>query len=154
MLNSPQEWLADATQKAYDELVVAFLRLPEDKRDWKPCDKARSAIDQIAECAIRNGYSAELIQARQWPNVTSDDYSKQKAEALAGEWESLNALFQENTHKAISAIGTVPAEALLQEIELPWTTQALQEAMAFPYWNMTYHQGQINYIASMLGCLP
>ena len=33
MLNSPQACLADATRKAYDELVVAFLRLPEDKRD-------------------------------------------------------------------------------------------------------------------------
>ncbi len=24
---------------------------------------------------------------------------------------------------------------------------------SYPYWNMCYHEGQINYIASMLGCL-
>jgi hypothetical protein len=29
----------------------------------------------------------------------------------------------------------------------------LANIIAYPYWNMSYHEGQVNYIASMLGCL-
>jgi hypothetical protein len=27
------------------------------------------------------------------------------------------------------------------------------QMITYPHWNMTYHEGQINYIASILGCL-
>ena len=29
----------------------------------------------------------------------------------------------------------------------------LAQVIAYPHWNMSYHEGQINYIASMLGLL-
>ena len=61
-----QDYLTTATQKASADLAAALLRLPEDKRGWSPGEKSRAALDQVAECAILNEYTAELIQTRTW----------------------------------------------------------------------------------------
>jgi len=45
------------------------------------------------------------------------------------------------------------AAAVFGVLRMKAGNQSLAEVMAYPYWNMSYHQGQINYIASLLGCL-
>ena len=148
-----QDFFATATRKAADDITTAFLRLPEDKRNWSPDEKARTAIDQVAECALLNGYTADLIQNRTW-TMGSDftEYTRIKAE-LAQDWNAVKTLLDQNTAKVIAALGTVSDEDLGNPIEMPWRTQTLAEIIAYGYWNMTYHEGQINYIASILGCL-
>ncbi len=76
-----------------------------------------------------------------------------KDATLAQNWESLRALLQTNTDRVIAAIRAVPGDALNDEVAMPWGTQTMAQIIAYPYWNMTYHEGQINYIASLLGCL-
>jgi hypothetical protein len=153
MAHSLQDFLATTTPKAADELVAAFLRLPEDRRAWSPEGKARTALDLMTECAILNGYTADLIRTRIWPEGNFDRYARERAETVAQGWERVHPLLQDNTAKVIAAIGEVPDDALNIEIAMPWGKQPLTEIISYPYWNMTYHQGQINYIASMLGCL-
>ena len=153
MPNTLQEFLTGATRQAEEEFVAAFLRLPEEKRAWSPEGKARTALDQVAECAILNGHTADLIRTRTWPIGSFESYLQAKAELCAQGWEQVHALLQENTRKVIATFGTVPDEALSVEVAMPWGPQKLAEILAYPYWNMTYHLGQINYIASMLGCL-
>jgi hypothetical protein len=148
-----QDFLATATQKAADDLVTAQLRIPEDKRLWSAEDKARPALDLIAECAILNGYTAELIQTGQWSTTNAAQFSQDKSAAIGGDWDSLQALLMENTLRVIAAIRATSDDKLGNEIQMPWSKMTLAEVMAYPYWNMTYHEGQTNYIASMLGCL-
>jgi len=148
-----QNFLATSATKSAAELVAAYLRLPEDRRTWSPEDKSRSALDQFAECAILNGYTAKLIQTHVWPSGGFDNFLREKSEASALSWEDLSALLEENTRLAVEIISALPDEELEVEIDLPWGKSSLAEILAYPYWNMTYHQGQINYIASMLGCL-
>ncbi len=38
-------------------------------------------------------------------------------------------------------------------IPMPWGPMTVAQMITSPHWNMTYHEGQINYIASILGCL-
>ena len=154
MPHTLQDFFAAATQKAADDLAAAFLRLPEDKRGWSPDEKSRTAQDQVAECAVLNGYTASLIQTRTWHKDRFDTFLAEKAEAAAQDWETLQARLQESAGRIATAVAAVPDEALADEIEIPWQTMTLAEVLAYPYWNMTYHQGQINYLASMLGCLP
>jgi len=153
MAGSLQTFLAQATQKAADDLKAAVLRVPEDKREWSPLDKARTALDQAAECAILTGSTADLIAARVW-SMGSDfsEFLKQKAE-LARDWDAIQTLLQQNTERVIEAIRAVPEEDLENIIDMPWGPMTLANIMAYPYWNMSYHEGQVNYIASMLGCL-
>jgi len=153
MPNTLQEFLGAATQTAATDLAAAFLRLPDDRRDWRPEGQARSAFDQVAECALLNGRTADLIQTRVWPSGGFDEYQREHVQAMGHSWETLHALLEQNTERVIATLREVPDDALSVEVEMPWGKQTLAQIIAYPYWNMTYHEGQINYIASMLGCL-
>lgn len=153
MPSTLHDFLSAATQKAADDLVIAYQRIPEDKQRWSPEGKARTALDQVIECALLNGYTVDLIQNRQWAGNAMETFMKDKAEAEAMTWDTLHAKLQENTKRVIAALQAVPDSDLQHPIQMPWSTQTLAEIMAYPYWNMSYHQGQINYIASLLGCL-
>ena len=150
MPHTLQDYLASATQKASADLAAALLHLPEDKRGWSPNEKSRTALDQVAECAILNGYTADLIQTRTWQAGWLADFPAAKAKA-ALDWDTLHLQLQENTARVAAAIADVPDEALADEILLFGRTMALAEILARSYWNMTYHEGQINYIASLTG---
>jgi len=149
MPNTLQDYLATATRKASADLAAALLRLPEDKRGWSPGEKSRTALDQVAECAILNEYTAELIQTRTWQADWFADFPAAKAKA-AQDWGTLQARLQEGAARVAAAIADVPDEALADEIQLFGRTMALAEVMARSYWNMTYHEGQIVYIGSLL----
>jgi len=147
-----QEVLAASTQKAADELTKAFLNLPEDKRDWSPDAKARTAMDQMAECAVLNGYTADLIKTKVWPSTGYPAFAAEK-ERLSTSWDILHAMLEENTEKLIETIKSVPDADLEIVIEIPWGSRTMPDTLSYSQWNMTYHLGQINYIASMLGVL-
>jgi hypothetical protein len=153
MPNALQTFLADATRKAVTDLEAALLRLPEEKRNVSPMGKARPPMDLVAECAMLNGSTVEMIASRRFPeNFDWEVYSREKAE-LCGDWERLRALLHENTERVITAILAVPEADLNNEFALPWGPTTVAGVCSYPYWNMSYHEGQINYVASMYGCL-
>ena len=149
-----QEYLADAVHKAAADLDAALLRLPEDKRTWTSSLTARNALDQVAECAILNGTTADVIANRAFPEKYDfAAFGRAKAE-LSLDHDALQSLLKENTAKISAVIRAVPDEDLKVEVAMPWGNMTLEQIIAYPLWNMSYHEGQINYIASILGCLP
>jgi hypothetical protein len=147
-----QEFLAKATPEAATELETAILRLPDDKRNWSPMGQARTALDMMAECAILNDVS-EMVRTRTFPaDFDFGAFARAKTE-IAQDWDKLRALLHENASRAVAAIRKVPDEDLGIEIPMPWGPVTVGQTIAYPYWNMSYHTGQINYLASMLGCL-
>ena len=148
-----QGFLGGAAQTASSELATALSRVPVEKRDWSPEGKARTALDLFAECAILNGYTSQSIEKRVWPLPDFSVFFTDKAALVAQGEEAIHALLRENTARVIASIQVVPDEDLSNELEMPWGKQTLAEVIAHPYWNMSYHLGQINYIASMLGTL-
>ena len=146
-----QSFLAAATEKAAADLAKAFVALPEDKRLWQPAESARSAMDQVAECAILTGYIANLLHTRQYGNY--DMFYAEEVELVRQGWEEIHPRLIENAGRAAAAIAAVPDGDLPNEIELPWGMQSIDELLAYSYWNLTYHLGQVNYIASLLGPL-
>lgn len=146
MPHSLQEFLATSTITAAGNLEKALLRLPEEKRNWKPDPDSRSALDQVAECAIMNGRAIEMICSHVFPdNWAYLAYADQIRE-LVEDWPKLQTLLHENAAKVAEVIRTVSNDALEQQEELA-------DSLSYPFWNMTYHEGQINYLASMLGYL-
>ncbi len=150
MPHTLQDYLVTATHKAAADLATAFLRLPEDRRGWSPEGKGRTALDQVAECAVLNGYTAELIQTRTWQPDWFGTFPAAKAEAAAQDWDMLHARLLEGTARVADAIAAVPDEALADEIQLFGRTMGMAEILARSYWNMTYHEGQISYVGSLL----
>ena len=147
-----QNVIAASTQNAADELIKAFLNLPEDKRDWSPDDKARTPINQMAECAILNGSTAELIKSKIWPETGYQAYMSEM-KRVSESWPTLEELLLKNTARLIATIKEVPDSELEVPIDMPWGAKATHEIIMYPHWNMSYHLGQINYIASILGVL-
>ncbi len=147
-------YVSSITTKSLQELVTAYLNIPEDKRHWSPDGKARTAADQIAECTVTNGYTALLLEFHKWETQWMDEFFVEKARVVSLSWEDIHDMLEENTAKLISALNGLQEKDLEIEINMPWGKQKLSELIVYPYWNMSYHLGQINYIASMLGCLP
>ena len=148
-----QTFIRGAIEKTRVELVTALLRLPEDKRNWSPMGSARTALDMVAECAILHGTTAGVIRNRAFdPSFDFGKFGADKA-ALAEDWPKLQALLESNAAAISAAIMEVPDEDLNQSIAMPWGPMPLADLIAYPYWNMSYHLGQINYLASMLNCL-
>ena len=98
-----------------------------------PGGKGRTALDQLAECAVLNGYTAELIGTRAWQADTFARFREEKAEAAALDWESLRARLQANTRRVAAAIAAVPDKALADEVQLFGRMMALAEVMARSY---------------------
>jgi len=152
MPNTLQNFLATAIPKAAVDLETALLRLPRDKRNWNAMGKARSALDMVAEAAILNDVT-EIVQTRAFPadfDLEEYEYSKQE---LAQNWNALRSLLHESAARSAETVRTIPDDDLNISIQMPWGPMSLEQIISYPYWNMAYHEGQINFIASMLGCL-
>ncbi|BCM93620.1 hypothetical protein IAD21_05511 [Abditibacteriota bacterium] len=148
-----QSFLADAAHKAAIDLETALMRLPEDKRSWSAGGDARSAIDMVAECAILGGSTAQTIEDHAFPSdFDFARYAGEKDE-LSQNVEATLALLHENAARVADAIRAVPDENLEVKVQMPWGPMTLTQLMSYPQWNMAYHEGQINFIASILGCL-
>ncbi|MBC8135740.1 MAG: hypothetical protein H8F28_07640 [Fibrella sp.] len=152
-MSTLHDFLVTATRNAAEQLVPAIGRIPEDKRDWIPAGKARTALDLYAECIILNGYTAEMIQTRTWSQENFESYGADKEKIYGMTPEERQTALLGSVEKVVEAIVPVPDDALTVLIEMPWGAQTLAEICAYPYWNMSYHTGQINYIASILECL-
>ena len=152
MAGSLQTFLAKAVQSAAKDLETALFRVPEDKRNWSSMGDARSAIDMVAECAMLCD-PTEIVTSRSFPSTFNFEEYKRNKEELAKDWNAVKSLLDVNVAKAAAFILTVPDEDLNIEIAFPWGNMTVAQVLSYPYWNMSYHEGQINYIASMLGCL-
>ena len=152
MSGSLQRMLAYSTPEAAKDLEEAFLRIPEEKRNWCPMGKARTALDIMAECALLSD-PTDIVKTRTFPSdFDFAAYARQKAE-MTKDWEAIRTLLHENVSKGVATAETVPDEDLRIEIAFPWGPIPIAGVISYPYWNLSYHLGQINYLASMLGTL-
>jgi uncharacterized damage-inducible protein DinB len=145
-------FLTQAIPKAADDLEAAVLRLPEDKRNWSPMGDARSALDMVAECAVANDVT-HSIEKRVFEAEPFFEAIRHAKTELINDWDRLRSQMHESAARTVRAMQRFPAEELNREIAMPWGPVTLAQILSYPYWNMSYHEGQVNYIASMLGCL-
>lgn len=153
MPNALQVFFAMTTPQAAANLVAAYLRLPEARRHWTPASNVRSAFDQMVECTVLSGYTAELLRVGRYPGHSREHYLQAKTDAATLEGDDLQALLQDNTEKVSEAILSIPDSALDIEVDLPWGRMTIAEIIAYPYSIMIYHEGQINLLYTML-CGP
>ena len=142
-----QEFAAKIVEKGTEELIKVVRKTPTERREWKPLERGRTALDQVAECALINGGSAAMIEKHAWPADLAPGWEQAHA-ALDTIDKAVTAL-QENTARLASAIRATPDDALELTIPLPWETITVALAFLLPYWNMSYHEGQITYIQTL-----
>ena len=97
--------------------------------------------------------SRRFIASYAWPaDYSFEQYGKDLAE-LSQNTEATLAKLTAGLPGLLDALRGVEDDDLTTSVTLPWGPMTMSEIIAYPHWNMSYHEGQINYIASMLGCL-
>ncbi len=142
-----QEYAASAIEKSVEELIAAVKLLPEDQWVWKPLDKGRTALDQLAECAATNALTAKVVKAVFWQESMMPDYWQTITDVDTG---NAITVLREATASLVEAIQTTTDANLTVEIKLHHETVPLAQLFLMPLWNMSYHEGQITYIETLL----
>jgi len=147
-----QDQVVKQTQRALDDVIRAVEALPEDKRDWKPADTSRSALNQLQELAVAPRYFVELIDKGQMPQFDDHENLMKSHDTF----ELCRESAREATSELCRAISEFPDERLEDEVKLPFgggMVMSMADVLGLHAWNLTYHHGQINYIQTMLGDL-
>jgi hypothetical protein len=142
---------ANGTREVAAGLERAILAMPADKQTWRPLDEGRSALDQVAECAVINQWATSLFVDRVMPELDNEAYAN--ACAALDTVDKAVAALRDSTAALASAIDSVPDDALGIQVQFPWDDRpcSLAEAMLMAYWNLTYHIGQVNYVQTLYG---
>jgi len=142
-----QEYVARATERKAQDLLDAARAVPEDKQGSQILGLGRSVIDIVAECAITNKMSIALLRDRRWDEAGCE--ARQKAHAALDTLDKACDALAENTAALAAAIRALPDDQLELEVTLPGETSTVADDMLHAYWNMSYHEGQINYIQTL-----
>lgn len=116
---------------------------------WSPMGKGRTALDQIAECALITSFAAGIIRSKSVPPVDWAAFGAAKAE-LSVNTETALAALAANTETLAGVLETLTEEDAATTVTLPWgEVVSLIGVAGMVYWNNTYHEGQINLIQQM-----
>lgn len=149
---SASTYLADELQTAVEGLFAAFDQLPEDKRNWAP-EGSRSAMNQLAEIAAIGQTMGGYIRAQHVPNIDFAAYQAGLEALIAAGAEATKKVILDSLPDLQDAIRNTPEEDYPKAVESPFGPMTVRRMVTYPYWNVTYHTGQIYYLCSILGCL-
>jgi len=150
-----QDFIIESTQKAADEAFKYAAGVPEDKLTWKPLDAGRSVLDQAQEMAKCPDWAYTLVSGAEMGQMDEASMAAYKAEIAT--WttiETCKAECQKRLEKLFALYKDLPDERLLETKWLPYgggRDFGMEEMMAYPSWNFTYHVGQIAYIQTLYG---
>ncbi|MCC2631413.1 MAG: hypothetical protein K0S20_112 [Patescibacteria group bacterium] len=127
-------------------LTAAVNAVPEEKLDWKPAEGSRTIRQVFTEAVMMTAYVAKALNERGVPpyEEMATDYAEKTIPELI---EQLSV----NAKELKSAIDAFPESEYENKLEAPWGVWTYFQTMSYPYWNMMWHTGQINYIQTMYG---
>ena len=144
---SAQETVAKILEDGLPLLTGAAKSTKADKYDWKPEETSRSAKEVFIEAVAMFSNTAGMLEQRAMPagyEEMVEKFGKMSAEELSTQAEK-------DIKVLVEAIKAFPASDLEQTMDLPWGTMSFFDIMCYPYWNMMWHAGQINYIQTLYG---
>ncbi|HLV80236.1 MAG TPA: DinB family protein [Chthonomonadaceae bacterium] len=144
-----QALAAELTHFAAETIMVLVQNTPPDKWDWKPLDNGRTILNQMAECALANQKWADILRRRAW--VSYGEEAWQQAFSELNTLDKAAARLQETTANLVEAILALPDEEMDGLVQTPNGPYSLPRCCMHAYWNMVYHEGQINYIQTLYG---
>jgi uncharacterized damage-inducible protein DinB len=145
------ELLSDMTRRQVDRFFEAARAIPADKLDWQPAPGARSALDQVQEVATVFQGIPQAVTDRKL-EFTPEMYEQMTNERKkVTDLDELERMTRESTERLIEFIQSVPPEELNDVVQMPWPGDfRVAGLLGYHYWNMTYHEGQIYYIGTLL----
>lgn len=122
-----------------------------DKITYQPLGIGRSALDQVVECGSLSYLAASILETQTVPPL---DFAALRAErAKLDTVEKAFPYCHAGIEKLAAAIEAFPADKWGESITLPFgpgLEKKFYELPLMAYWNISYHEGQINLIAQMV----
>lgn len=147
-----QDIVAMETLGAAKYLSKLTREMPEERLGWAPLGEGRSALHQVAECAVVADWVANVIERRSTDFLPKDLFGELNKEASSVQdvKEAVSRLI-ENTGRYVRLVKEFPDEELDNVVPM-WTgDQPMWRVLNWHYRNMMYHIGQINYIQTLYG---
>jgi hypothetical protein len=144
-MNTP-ETIIKQMKAGLPMLLDAIKAVPSDKLDWKPDQARRSAHEVCVEAVTMLATSTSTLTTR----VLAEYEEVGKANATLT-IEELCAKAEKDAEIFYEALRAFPESDFEKTIDAPWGTMSFFDVMTYPYWNMMWHAGQINYIQSAYG---
>ena len=143
------EVAVELTREAAEVLIAVATATPAERLAWKPLDSGRSILEQLAECSVANRKWAAILRTGVYANLPEGTYARAVHEAT--DLTSAVHMLRKATSELTAAIGSISPDRLGDTIETEWHPYSIARCCLHAYWNMTYHEGQINYIQTLYG---
>lgn len=145
------ELLTYLTEREIDSLFRAAHAVPADKLDWTPAPGMRSALDMLQEVATALDvfWSIYTEKKMEW---SDDAFAKWKEDrSKITSLEELEKKTRESTAKLAEFMKNLDPAELTTPVTLPFPGEwKMADVLAYHYWNMSYHEGQIYSITFLL----
>ena len=153
-LDTSKTAAAQTAKEACDYLLKTFSFVPDDKLNWSPSESARSALQQVAHCALANEFFAELIRNR--PVELPVDLSgfrdfQRKMEAEFTDRQSAADRLASSTDVVVRAISDVDESLYSQSPSSPFGPQPMEFWMHLAGAHMRSHASQLDYLQTIWG---
>jgi hypothetical protein len=149
MLELLQTVAAERTRKGAVNLVQLLRVMPPEWLHWKPLDCGRTVIEQAIECILVNRKWALTLRQGVYTRVPVETVEQVKT--TCQDSSQVSQLLQEAAEELAAAILALPVTQLDEQIHAPFGTYSVADCCLLGYWNMVYHEGQINYIQTLYG---
>ena len=150
-----KELIAIQIERAVTDLFRSAKAMPEDRLNAKSAESCRSPLELLQECAQSLKWAPMLLKSDGPPNFDPEAFEKARQERA--QWTTIDAC-EEAARKILAEtldyIENYPESDLDRMIALPFMPDlklSVAEILASPYWNLTYHLGQINFIQTTYG---
>jgi hypothetical protein len=141
-----QTLLGNRVKLGTDELIKQIDDLGDERMKIRPMGKCRNALDQAAECALIAMYCSETIKHGGYSGEFDFNAFQKMKDDLASDWDKLKTVLVKNADDLAAVALTVPDEKLPIKLNLPWGELSYEDVIIYPYWNLSYHTGQVTYI--------
>lgn len=144
------EYLSRLTRNQIRDLFEAARQLPAERLDWKPTTNSRSALDQLQEVATALDFNWSTYTERkvEWSDERAEQWQRERSQYT--DLDELERMAQAATDKLEQFLSTLSDEDWSAPVEFPFPSEyTLGDCVAYHFWNAAYHEGQINYIASL-----
>lgn len=145
------EFLIYLIEREIDSLFRAARALPADKLAWQPGPATRSALCQLQEVATASEQFWSIYETKtmEWSDEAFAKWKEERSKIT--DLDELEKLTRANLGKVVEYIRGLDPSEYTVPVSLPFGNDfKMADVLAYPYWNMSYHEGQINYIASLL----
>ena len=142
-----KETLIKLIQDGLPLLTNAAKAVPADKYDWKPEPTARSTRELFTEAVTMLSNTAKMLDQHEIPS----DYDEVSKGNSAKNADELSLQAQQDSQTLFAAIRAFPQADVETTIDLPCGVFSYFQMMSYPYWNLIWHAGQINYIQTLYG---